>query len=289
MERPFFSLAKRKRLTPIDYQSPDGTVWVKVQPHQDYGMATIWDADILIWAASQIAEHMRSRCNEPPPRTIQFLPHQLLQTIMRDVGGDQYRRLRASLDRLKTTTIKTNIRGKGKDRQATFSWIDQWTDDVDAETGQSKGMSITISEWLFEGVTSRGSILSIHPNYFLLSGAFERWLYRVVRKHAGNQKTWWMCTLIVLYKKSGCEDRQSKFKAAIKKIVNADLVPEYFVSFIDRTESGDSAIHAIRREYLDSNHPGFKFPCRKDKRRPHPFGMPDNPRKTEAPRDKGLR
>ncbi len=50
MERPFFSLAKRKRLQPIDYTSPDGSTFVKVRPHSDYGMATIWDADILIWA-----------------------------------------------------------------------------------------------------------------------------------------------------------------------------------------------------------------------------------------------
>ena len=48
MERPFFSLAKRKRLAPIDYENRDGSVWVRVQPHQDYGMATIWNADILI-------------------------------------------------------------------------------------------------------------------------------------------------------------------------------------------------------------------------------------------------
>lgn len=54
MERPFFSLAKRKRLKPIDYTSPDGSTFVKVLPHSDYGMATIWDADILIWAASVI-------------------------------------------------------------------------------------------------------------------------------------------------------------------------------------------------------------------------------------------
>ncbi len=30
MERPFFSLAKRKRVKPIEYTSPDGSVWVKV-------------------------------------------------------------------------------------------------------------------------------------------------------------------------------------------------------------------------------------------------------------------
>lgn len=52
MERPFFSLQKRKRLKPIEYKSLDGEAWVRVQAIPDYGMATIWDADILIWAAS---------------------------------------------------------------------------------------------------------------------------------------------------------------------------------------------------------------------------------------------
>ena len=40
MERPFFSLAKRKRLTPIEYVSPDGSAFVNVLPHHDFGMAT---------------------------------------------------------------------------------------------------------------------------------------------------------------------------------------------------------------------------------------------------------
>jgi hypothetical protein len=37
MERSFFSLAKRKRLKPIEYTSPDGTIYVKVyaMPERD--------------------------------------------------------------------------------------------------------------------------------------------------------------------------------------------------------------------------------------------------------------
>src|SRR3954454_2038824 len=54
MERPFFSLAKRKRLKPIEYNSPNGEIFVKVYPNPEFGMATIWDADILIWAASTL-------------------------------------------------------------------------------------------------------------------------------------------------------------------------------------------------------------------------------------------
>jgi glyoxylase-like metal-dependent hydrolase (beta-lactamase superfamily II) len=35
MERPFFSLSKRKRLKPIEYTSPDGTVWIHVSGNPD--------------------------------------------------------------------------------------------------------------------------------------------------------------------------------------------------------------------------------------------------------------
>jgi len=56
MERPFFSLAKSKRVKPIDYRSPDGKLWVHVSASSDYGMATIWDADILIYCASMLAD-----------------------------------------------------------------------------------------------------------------------------------------------------------------------------------------------------------------------------------------
>jgi plasmid replication initiation protein len=56
MERPFFSIAKGKRLKPIKYVSPDGSVYVNVTANHETGMATIWDADILIWAASVLSD-----------------------------------------------------------------------------------------------------------------------------------------------------------------------------------------------------------------------------------------
>src|SRR3546814_7758959 len=43
MERPFFSLSKRKRLKPIDYISPDRKITVHVSANSEYGLATIYD------------------------------------------------------------------------------------------------------------------------------------------------------------------------------------------------------------------------------------------------------
>jgi len=54
MAYPFFSLAKSKRTVPIDFRT--GSVTVRVEGTAEHGLATIWDADILIWAASQIVE-----------------------------------------------------------------------------------------------------------------------------------------------------------------------------------------------------------------------------------------
>jgi len=49
MAYPFFSLSKSHRIRPIDFAL--GNVSIRVEAVPDHGMATIWDADILIWAA----------------------------------------------------------------------------------------------------------------------------------------------------------------------------------------------------------------------------------------------
>ena len=54
MAWPFFSLAKTRRITPIDFHM--GEIAIRVEATFEHGMATIWDADILIWAASQLVD-----------------------------------------------------------------------------------------------------------------------------------------------------------------------------------------------------------------------------------------
>lgn len=51
---PFFSLAKIKRVVPFDFRA--GAISIRVEAVPEHSMATIWDADVLIWAASQIVE-----------------------------------------------------------------------------------------------------------------------------------------------------------------------------------------------------------------------------------------
>jgi plasmid replication initiation protein len=91
MERPFFSLAKRKRNQPIEYEDAEKTVYVKVTPNPNYGMATIWDADILIWCISRIMADI-DRGRNDVERTIYTTPYELLKGIARGTsrGRDQH-------------------------------------------------------------------------------------------------------------------------------------------------------------------------------------------------------
>ena len=52
MAYPFFSLAKSRRIAPIRFEA--GSVRILVEGVAEHGIATIWDADVLIWAASQL-------------------------------------------------------------------------------------------------------------------------------------------------------------------------------------------------------------------------------------------
>ena len=199
MERPFFSLAKKPRFAPIEYDV--GGVWVEVSANQKFGIATIWDADILIWASTQITEAIDRGLK--PSRIIQFHPHNLLKSIRRPTGGEHYVRLRAALERLTHTAVRTNIRAEGKKQAASFHWLESWNELTDEKTGETIGVTLTLPDWLFDGIVMKGGILTIHEDYFLLTGGIERWLYRVARKHAGQQEGGWQFTMRQLYEKSG--------------------------------------------------------------------------------------
>lgn len=262
MERPFFSLGKKKRLQPIEYASKDGSVWVKVTANHDYGMATIWDADLLIWAASVIADKRERRVNDNP-RELQFFPHEILKAIGRPTGGEQYERLRESLRRLQSTTVTTNIRAVGRRKDRQFSWIDNWRDIVDEATGGSLGMSLTLSDWFYEGIMLKGGLLSIGPEYFGISGGRERWLYRVARKHAGgHQGEGFAISLPTLFEKSGAEGTYRRFKFELKKIAEANALPEFHLAWEGPTK-GEPQLRMTRRSMLAIDHPDYEVPLRR--------------------------
>lgn len=249
MERPFFSLSKRKRLKPIEYTSPDGDVWVHVSGNPEFGIATIWDADILIWATSHLNQ-LRERGVNDLPRTIRTTAYDLLRSIRRDTGGKGYKELHAALQRLEATTIQTSMRAPKRRKLAQFGWLDGWTLEVDPETDAPRGMTITLSSWLYEGLMRERALLTLSPDYFLISGGLERAIYRIGRKHAGDQPDGWTCRINVLHEKTGSDSPLKQFTYLLKKIVQADSLPDYRLSFVNAA-NGAPAVHFVRRDAVE--------------------------------------
>jgi plasmid replication initiation protein len=245
MERPFFSLAKSKRLKPIDYTSPDRKTWVHVSANPDYGLATIWDADILIYCASMLND-MKGRGVNDIPRVIKIMPYDLLRAIGRPTTGRAYELLAGSLDRLQSTTVKTNIRADQR-REATFSWLDSWSQLVDEKTERSRGMQLALSGWFYDGVLMNGGVLAIDRAYFNITGGRERWLYKVARKHAGGAgEGGFAIALPTLFEKSGAEGPYRRFKFEIAAIAKRNEVPGYSLTFETAATSKEPLLRMTR-------------------------------------------
>lgn len=222
MAYPFFSLAKSKRTVPIDFRS--GGVTVRVEGTAEHGLATIWDADILIWAASQIVEARDAGIRTS--RLMQATPYGILRFVGRGTSLRDYQRLKAALDRLQSTSIATSIRETTGRRLHRFSWINEWKERADGD-GQPLGIELILPDWFYAGVLDAALVLTIDPAYFGLTGGIERWLYRLVRKHGGHQAGGWRFDFRHLHRKSGSLARFSDFACDLRALVARQSLPGY--------------------------------------------------------------
>ena len=220
MSWPFFSLAKSKRVAPILFRMGDVSIHVEATP--EHGMATIWDADILIWAASQIVE--ANDAGLPTSRLIAATPYDILTFTRRGTGKASYERLRAGLDRLQSTTIATSIRQNTQRRRHRFSWINEWRERLDGQ-GRALGIEMIVPDWFYAGVLDHALVLTIDRAYFSLTGGLERWLYRICRKHGGRQENGWSFDVAHLHLKSGVLSPLKRFSFDLRDIVRRQPLP----------------------------------------------------------------
>lgn len=222
MAYPFFSLSKSRRVAPIDFVS--GHINIRVEAVPDHGMATIWDADILIWAASQIVEARDKGLRTS--RLIVATPYEILTFIRRGTSLRDYQRLKAALDRLQSTTVATTIRQPVEGRRHRFSWINEWQERTDAQQ-RPAGLELIVPDWFYRAVLDDALVLTIDRAYFALTGGIDRWLYRVVRKHGGRQRGGWRFDLRHLHQKSGSLAPYKRFAFELRDLVRRQPLPGY--------------------------------------------------------------
>lgn len=235
MAYPFFALGKSRRIRPIVFET--GGVRIRVEGTLEHGIATIWDADILIWAASQLMDAHDNGLSTS--RLMRSTPYEMLTFMGRNTSARDYQRLKSALDRLQSTSVATTIRETTGRRMHRFSWINEWKELADL-SGKPLGLELILPDWFYAGVLEHSLVLTIDRSYFGLMGGIERWLYRLVRKHGGRQAGGWHFSFQHLYLKSGSMARYSDFALDIRRIVLRQALPGYRLSVRVRRDGNET-------------------------------------------------
>eukprot|EP01133_Synstelium_polycarpum_P000052 gene52-65_t len=228
MEAPIFTLATKPDLSTWTWQSKDGSRSIEVYPSVK-GRATQHDKDLLIYVISQLTEAFNQKRPDSAHRVVRFKVFDYLVTTNKTFSGDEYKRLRETMERLAGTRMTTDIRTGGQRVQEGFGLIESWSIiSKSATNDRMDAVEVTLSKWLFNAVQSH-EVLTINRDYFRLRKPLERRLYELARKHCGSQ-TMWAIGLALLCEKSGSKMELKAFRRAVKEIIAADTMPDYRMS-----------------------------------------------------------
>lgn len=228
MEHPFYSLSKKPE-TSIRRYEHNGQ-WLQVTPSVK-GLATIYDKDILIYCISQIMAKLKN--NEPVSKRVRINSRDLLIFTNRGTAGKDYEALQDAIERIRGTTISTNIRTGDEEQTDTFGLIDASSiRRKHGLDGRLISCEITLSDWVFNAIR-HNEVLTLHRDYFRLRRPIERRIYELARKHCGQQASW-KVSLEVLLKKSGSKSSEKEFRRSLRELVATDHLPDYRVTFDEK-------------------------------------------------------
>ena len=234
MEAPIFTLSTKPDLTTWNWESKDGDRKIEVFPSVK-GRATQFDKDVLIFVVSQMTEALNRNRKDAKNRTVRFVVYDYLVSTNKPTGGIEYKRLELALDRLRGTSIKTDIRTGGTRVREGFGIIDSWTIVEKSPTDERMiAVEVTLSKWLFNAVQAH-EVLTIHKDYFRLRKPLERRLYELARKHCGQQAGW-KIGLELLRDKCGSHSHLRAFRSQIIAIARSGTLPEYRLVYDHETD-----------------------------------------------------
>ena len=230
MEHPVFSLSVKPDTRKLKYEAANGRRLVVIPSGK--GLATIMDKDVILYAISKlVADRSAGR---PITRFVEMTAHEILTACNWRTNDAGYKRLEDALDRLRGTTIKTDVEtGKKKETEG-FGLINYYKmtrikNGAEDPFGRLSKVVIELSAWTFRAVEAN-EILTISRQYFRLRRPLERRLYEIARKHVGNKTEPWLIGLEKLQEKVGSTGDLKKFRFNLRQIIDDGNIPDYGLS-----------------------------------------------------------
>ena len=183
---PFCSTSKALRFKPIRYTSMDNKFSLEVTANTEYGMAKIWDFDILRFVFSKI-DAIAARTGYYPS-TIGFSAYECLRFLKRNPNaGKNIQWLKGALDRLTSTTYKGNIFKEEGKHVAGFTLIKY--DYVETSRGIEK-ITISLDERLVFSLRNSQSLVTINERLLEEPSGLKKRLLELVSLKLSDDGTW---------------------------------------------------------------------------------------------------
>lgn len=182
---PFCSTAKTKRVKGIRYVSADGRRWLEVTANHDYGMAKIWDFDILRFALSKAGEIALQVGYFP--NSIEFSGYECLKALKRSHQGKNYRWLREAITRMCLTGYRGNIFREDEKTTEIFTLIQAVYED---KTGKLEKVRLTFNERIIDSVKFFRGLLSINSDIINEEAGIKKRLLELVTVSMGKGSNW---------------------------------------------------------------------------------------------------
>jgi plasmid replication initiation protein len=157
--------------------------------------------------------------------------HDVLVWTNRETSGDAYRRLIEAFERLRGTTITTNIKTNGEAEGQVFGLIEKAKIIRQTRSGRMSEIEVKLSDWVYR-IIEGSEVLTLSRDYFRLRKPTDRRIYELARKHCGEQDEW-KISLELLHKKTGAGSHYREFKSMIRELVKNDHLPDYRVELDD--------------------------------------------------------
>ena len=247
MEHPIFSLSTKPDTRLRRYEQ--GDQFVEVTPSIK-GLATVHDRDILIYCISQVISALNE--GRPVDRTIRLRARDLLTATNRMTNGQAYEGLKSALERLRGTTISTNIKTGGTETLDVFGLIERARIVRETRDGRMQDIEIVLSDWVFNAIEAH-EVLTLHRDYFRLRKPLERRMYELARKHCGHQAEW-SIGLDKLREKCGSNSTLKEFRRLVRTVVIQDQahghLPDYAVALVERPNDVEKVVFTNRQTMI---------------------------------------
>ena len=264
LEFPFFQTAKQPYKEKLRFEHRGN--YIEFHPAQEFGLPTIFDQDLMIFAVSLLVADKNRLAKDPDTgrlysidgRTIRFSNadfcefagrHRRHSVTRRRIGGSQYDRTEAAIRRLTTTNLIFKLKHHGIEQTAFLGLLNESyiLRGKALQNHLAKGINldacqIQLPDWILRAIETN-DILTLHKNYFDLRGELARQIYQICRKFCGDRGWIEPFKLSTLHSLSGSRTPPRQFRQQIKNLTHKWMTPS--------EENPDGTLLDYNLEYLD--------------------------------------